>query len=124
MLFTFPLEIVTGTQKANPKREQVKLCIGVIKKISVDFPYGCAGWVGVRIFHYEHQIYPTNLDEWLVRTKRPIEFECEYEITGGPGEFKIEGYNLDDYNDHTPIITFNVLREGMPGPETIGWVEG
>jgi len=98
--------------------------VGTLKKVSVYFPWGCAGLVGIRIRHYEHQLYPTNLDDWYTGNEIFIEFECEYEIAEGHNEFKVEAYNEDDFYDHTPLVGFNVLRLAVGLPPTELWIEG
>ena len=123
MQFTYPITVEPSTEESDPERLQVKLCIGTLKKVWVYFPWGCAGYVGVRILHYEHQLFPTNLDEWFIGNEILIEFECEYLIMGGTNEFKIEAYNEDDFYPHTPIVGFNILRGGLFIPESTSWVE-
>lgn len=124
MQFTYPIEVEPDTTESSPERLQIKLCVGILKKVSVYFPWGCAGLVGVRIMHYEHQLYPTNPDEWFTGNEIFIEYESEYLIVEGPNEFKIEAYNEDDFYTHTPIVGFNVLRGGLAIPGAAGWVEG
>lgn len=122
MQFSYPVEVEPNTAKSDPERLQIKLSVGILQKVSIYFPWGCAGLVGVRILHYEHQLYPTNLDEWRTGDNVFIPFESEYLILEGAGEFKIEVYNLDDYYTHIPIVGFNVLRGGMYVPEAAGWI--
>ena len=124
MQFAYPITILPNTTAAAPKREITKVCYGVLKQVSVYFPWGCAGLVGIRILHYEHQLYPTNPDEWFTGNEIEIKFSCEYLILQGWNDFKIEGYNEDDFYEHTPVVTFNVLPIGtsfLGGP---AWVEG
>jgi hypothetical protein len=123
MQFTYPIRVEKNTPIVTPERLQAKLSVGIIKEVSVYFPWGCAGLVGVRILHYEHQLYPTNLDEWLTGNEILVKFEDEYLILEGPNEFKLEAYNEDNFYPHTPIVSFNVLRGGMYVPEITGWVE-
>ncbi|MBU2060148.1 MAG: hypothetical protein KKB38_20755 [Gammaproteobacteria bacterium] len=123
MQFTYPIEVEPNTTAVEPERLQIKLCVGIIKKASIYFPWGCAGLVGVRVLHYEHQLYPTNSDEWYTGNEILIEFEDEYPIWEGPNEFKLEAYNLDDFYPHIPIVSFNIVRSGMYAPELLGGME-
>jgi len=124
MQYTYPIPVEPSTTAASPERVSTPLCVGTLKKVSIYFPWGCAGLVGIRILHYEHQLYPTNLDDWYVGNEIFIEFECEYQIEEGHNEFKVEAYSTDDFYSHTPIVGFNVLR-GVSGlPPTELWVEG
>ena len=122
MHFNFPIEIAPNTAIASPERAQIKLSIGILPKVSIDFPWGCGGLVGVRVLHYEHQLYPTNPGEWFAGNDIFIEFMDEYLILEGPGEFIIEGYNLDDFYSHSPTVGFNVLRGALGGQTSEGWV--
>lgn len=83
--------------------------------MQIDFPWGCAGLVGVRIVFYEHQLYPTNHTAWFIGNDSTIIFDCDFLIAQGWNAFKVEGYNEDDFHSHTPVVNFNVLPvAGMP----------
>lgn len=124
MQFTYPIEISPSTLASEPKRLVTKLDQGTLTKVSVYFPWGCAGLVGIRVLHYEHQIYPTNPVEWFTGNEIQIEFRDEYLIEQGAGEFKVEGYNQDDFYTHTPIVSFVVLPVGGPFVPPTTWIEG
>lgn len=109
MQYTFPIVTPAGTLETNPVRVATPLNKGRLQKVSVYFPWGCAGLVHVRVLHYEHQLYPTNPDEWLAGNEIFIEFECAYDIEQGYTEFKVECYNEDDFYQHTPIVSYVVL---------------
>ena len=123
MQFAYPITILPGITEDNPKREITKVGYGMLKKVSVYFPWGCAGLVGVRILHYEHILFPTNPDQWFTGNEILIEFACEYPILGGWNDFKVEGYNEDDFYPHTPVITFNVLPRSYLWPREEQWIE-
>lgn len=124
MQFTYDITIEQNTTEADPTREKTKLCAGILRRVQIDFPWGCAGLVGIRILHYEHQLYPTSLDKWFIGNEISIVFDCEYPITQGWNEFKVEGYNEDDFYPHTPVVNFNVLPLGMGILEQPVWIEG
>ena len=124
MQFTFDITIEPNTLKSEVKRKISKLCYGTLKKVSIYFPWGCAGYAGIRIIHYEHQLYPTNPDQWFTGNEILIEFDCEYDILQGWNDFKIEGYNEDEEYLHTPIISFVVLPIIGMYPPRETWVEG
>lgn len=124
MEYSYPITIPTETTEGEPKRVITKLCAGILREVTVYFPWGCAGYVGIRILHYEHQLYPTNPDQWFTGNEIEIKFLCDYSILQGWSHFKIEGYNEDDTNPHTPIVTFNIIpitSMVLPGQS---WVEG
>lgn len=124
MQFTFPISIPANTEPSDPTREITKVCYGLLNKVQIDFPWGCAGLVGIRILHYEHVLYPTNADQWFIGNKVSIIFDCNYAITQGWFNFSVEGYNEDDFYEHTPIVNLNVLPFQWSRPGTTPWVEG
>ncbi len=110
MQFTYAVTALANTTKDSPMRQKIKLAYGVLRKVQIDFPWGCAGLVGVRIIHYENQLYPTSRKTWFIGNEINITFDTEYPIDKGWNEFKVEIYNEDDFYPHTPVIGFNVLR--------------
>lgn len=112
MRYEFPILTPVVTEKDNPNRDRTRLVLGDLVKVSIYFPWGCAGYVGIRILHYEHQLYPTNLDEWFIGNEIQIEFECAYPIREGRNQFYVESYNEDDFYPHTPIVSFDVMPIG------------
>lgn len=124
MQFTYGVEVQPSVEKTDPTRYATPLCAGQLVKVSIYFPWGCAGWVKVRIFHYEHQLYPTNRAAWISGNEILIEFDCNYPVTQGWNEFKVEVYNEDDFNPHTPIVSFNILSWDAAYPGQQPWIEG
>ena len=124
MQFTYDIEIQPETGENDPIREITKLCYGVLKRVQIDFPWGCAGLVGIRILHYEHQLFPTNPTKWFIGNEISISFECNYPIIRGWNEFKVEGYNEDDFYSHTPVVGFNVLPFGGGFDSKPPWIAG
>lgn len=115
MQYNFPLEIPINTIRTDAKRVDTPLCPGTLKKVTIYFPWGCGGYVGVRILHHEHQLFPTNEEEWYIGNEILIDFPCDYQLSQGWNEFKVEGYNEDDTYRHTPIISFVVISPSLFG---------
>lgn len=124
MQFTYEITVPVNTTKDDPERLPIKLCYGHLKRVQVFFPWGCAGWVGIRVVHYEYQLYPTNRASWFMGNDLLIDFECEYEILQGWNEFKLEGYNEDNFYPHKPIVAFNVLPMPNVPLNFMPWIEG
>jgi hypothetical protein len=124
MRYDFEIETAASTGQVEPTRVVTPLNKGRLIYGSVFFPWGCAGLVHIRILHYEHQLYPTNLDAWFSGNDILIEFECAYDIEEGWKEFKVEAYNEDDFYQHAPVVSFVVLPiSGLYQPP-VAWVEG
>lgn len=124
MQFTYSITVPANTESTDSERLVTRLSYGILKQVSVYFPWGCAGLVGVRILHYEHQLYPTNPDEWFIGNEIYIVFADDYLIDQGSGDFKVEAYNEDDFYDHTPIVSFNIVVPTIAGPPELSWIEG
>jgi len=124
MRYDFAIATPANTVIATPVRVATPLNKGRLVYGSVYFPWGCAGWVHVRILHYEHQLAPHNLDAWFSGNELLVEFECAYDIEQGHTEFKVEAYNEDNFNSHTPIASFVVLPISGLYQAPVAWVEG
>jgi len=108
MLYRFGVTVPANTAKSSPTEQTVRLTIGVIKKIEVTFPAGCAGLVGVRIKHFDHVVWPTSPDEWFVSDGYTIIIPANYELHEGGENLKIVAYNLGTVYSHTPVFRFAV----------------
>lgn len=111
MLYEFPFTIPKNTTKSNPKIKHVKLERGLIDLMGVEFPPGCGGDVGVRIFHDGFQLSPKNTDSWHVSDDFVVEHRPYYELFTEPYELAIHGYNQNSENDHTPIVRISLQPE-------------
>jgi len=124
MNFTFPVTADPNTEKASPKREVTGVAYGTLNQVDIYFPWGCAGLVGVRVIHYEQQLYPTNRSQWFIGNDIHIVFNDDYMIDQGWNEFKVEVYNLDDMYEHTVYVSFNIVVPPEYGPPAETWIEG
>jgi hypothetical protein len=94
-----------------PEEEQVdvlRLTRGIVKRVEVVFPRGCAGLVGVRIFRGPIQIIPLNAPAWLDTDGETIGINTEIDLSVNPYEVEIRGYNLDDTYSHTIRFRFEL----------------
>lgn len=124
MQFAYEIETPANTTAKVPKRVATPLTVGILKRCTVAFPWGCAGYVGVRILHYEQQLCPLNRDSWFIGDDVHIVFDMEYLVLEGPKEFKVEAYNEDDTYQHIPIVSYNLAPLGIRGIGDIPWVGG
>lgn len=108
MLYRFAVTVPSGTPQASPVSHRLRLTYGVVEKVEVTFPAGCAGLVGVRILHREHVVWPTSPDEWFVSDDFTISFPEYFPIDEDPFELEVHAYNLDETYDHTIILRFAV----------------
>jgi len=125
MFYDFSLTIPANTPQSSPQRQRIKLTQGVIHKVEIQFPSGCAGLVHVLIRDLEQQVWPTNRDGSFASDNYVISFIEFYELKEPPYEFELEGWNEDDTFDHTITFRFGVLpREALePYREQMSFLE-
>jgi len=108
MFYRFGVTVPKNTPKESPVEQMVRLTAGVVEKVEITFPAGCAGLVGLRILRGGHQVWPTSPGEWFVSDDYTISFPEHYEILDEPLELRIQAYNEDTSYDHTPVVRFAV----------------
>ncbi len=110
MIFSAKQSIAANTLSTQPARYTIAVDLGTIKTITVHFPYGCGGLVGVRILYASWQIWPLSREEWLIGNDVLYTFSCDYVIETLPKEVIVEAYNEDDTFDHSPEIIVETYR--------------
>jgi len=105
--YHFGITVPAGTTKASPVEQDIKLTHGVIKFLAVGFPGGCNQLVKVRIYHLEHQIFPSNPDEPASWSGGMEGGEEHYKLEGTMNTLTVKAYAPDSAHAH--IITVFVL---------------
>lgn len=100
MLFVAVLTIPANTTAASPARATLTLAPGRVTEVSIFFPYKRGDFVGVRLIHHDHQLFPTNLDGWIVGDEETVDWGEECDSLEEPYELYLEGYNTDDTFPH------------------------
>lgn len=115
MHYDFTLTIPPNRTEVNPIILVGKITHGIINKVSVEFPPGCYRLAHIRIFRYQSQIFPSNIESSIVGDTFPVEFEEYYPVIDMPYEIKIIGWNDDDTYQHTVIVRIGLLSEKVLG---------
>jgi hypothetical protein len=115
MLYSQDITVPADTAIADYTSTTMKLTKGVVTRVVVFFPWGCAGLCGVQIIRGTWQVFPLSRGEWLVGNDRPIDFHTEIALTTEPYELIVRAYNLDDTYDHTPIVSIGMVKDTMEG---------
>lgn len=108
MFYEFALTIPANTPETDPVSMLAPLVAGTIDHVEVQFWAGHRGNVHVRIFDRQHQVWPTNLDDWLTSEAYTISFDEQYVLVDRPYTLIIEGYNEDTDYEHQVIVRFTV----------------
>ena len=109
MNYQISFEILPNITEDAPTSEEILLPFGDLVEVAIFFPWGCGGLTHVRILQNESQIYPTTPGEYFAGNDILIKFESRLRLIEAWNRFKIEGYNRDDTETHTPIVSFVVL---------------
>ena len=117
MFYDYTFAIPANTAEANPERFDCKLTHGVIHKVEVGFPAGCAGLAHLKILQGLHQVWPTNPEGSFNTDNFTISFNEYYELTEPPYILTLSGYNEDDTYPHTIEVRFAILPARILLPE-------
>ncbi len=110
MQYEVDLAIAPLTTKAAPVEVEFPVVAGTVDQVQVEFPAGCMGLVGVRIYWREFQLWPTNREGWFRSDDFVISFPESLELTEAVPLLRAVGYNDDDYFTHTPIVRLSITK--------------
>lgn len=102
------LTIPVNTAIENPLIYTMSLPLGMVKRLWVEFPKGCAGLAGVKIIRGVRQIFPLPDGVWLRSDNSVLNFAFSHAINQDPFSVDIVGYNLDDTYPHTIWFGFEM----------------
>lgn len=122
MLFSKQITVPASTTEANAETIYIKIQRGVISKVWVTFPAGCAGLVKMRVLHGGHPFIPVNADNYIRGNDYTFELPVMYEITDHPTIITVKVWNEDNTYIHTVDILFLVLDKRLVLP--VGATEG
>ena len=111
MQYQCTLLIPALTAQANPARATISLGPGIISKVSIIFPPGCAGLAHIQILHKEHLLFPSSPDENYIGDTFPIEWIEYFPLNEGPYELTVIGWNTDTLYSHSPMVRFEMLSK-------------
>jgi len=115
MHYDFDVEIPANTSEANKLKIVKTVNYGIIRKVGIYFRGGCADNAHVKIFRFEQQIFPTNLEGSYAFDNYAVEFEEYFPILEKPYELIIYAWNTDPNHLHTITFMFSILH-----PLTVG----
>lgn len=102
--------IPANTAQTAPLDTDVPIHPGIVKRVEIHFPPGCAALVHVQIYHWERQVWPSNPDSSFVGDTFPITWSEDYAIVDPPFVLTVKGWNDDELYPHAPIIRFQIER--------------
>ncbi len=117
MFYDFSFAIPANITKQAPEELEVYLPPGIIHRIEVGFPKGCAGLVHNIMRHGLNQLWPTNADGDFNADDYVIVINEHHIIDTEPFILTLVGWSFDDTFPHTLELRFGVLPTEVLMPE-------
>lgn len=109
MYYNFTLAVPANTTKAAHTSKVMRLTVGIIHRVEVQFPPGCLGAVHVVIFHGGHQFLPTNPEGDFASDSKTIEIDEHYELKESEVDLYIYGWSDAEDLEHTITCRVGIL---------------
>jgi len=108
-------EITTpiNTARTSPMRTELELAVGVVSRVSLSFPAGCAGLVGLRVLDGLLQLWPLTPGEWFITDNFTIDFPENRFLTNGAKTYTVESFNEDTHYAHTISLQVHVAEPSV-----------
>lgn len=101
MFYEYDITYPPNTPKEREQVNILRLTRGIVKRVELVFPRGCAGLVGVRIFRGPVQVIPLNFPAWIETDGETVRINSDIDLRVNPYELEVRGYNNDDTYQHT-----------------------
>ncbi len=111
MFFSYPLTIPANTPITAQAEDLVRVTHGVLYRLEIAFPAGCAGLAHLAILRGSFQVFPLNPGGYFAANKYTIPIDTYYEIFTAPYSLKLIGYNEDTDNAHTITVRLGMLPQ-------------
>lgn len=95
-----------STAIANAVKFTLRSPVGVVRRVWVEMPRGCAGLVGIKVKRGPYQVFPLPDGTWYKSDGTTLPFNTSIVIDTNPFDLDIYIYNLDEIYSHTPWIAF------------------
>lgn len=116
MFYDFAVPLPANTAKTSPVEVEAKLTHGVVHRLEIEFPAGCAGLAHLAIDRGLHQVWPTNPPGSFASDNHVIAFDEAHEFTTEPYTLSLRGWNLDDTYPHTLVVRIGIRSLPPPVP--------
>lgn len=113
----FPVSIPAGTAQAAPQITSLAMPARLVRRVSIRFPPGPQGQVGVQLGSGGVQIIPWNTGQWLIGNDETIPFDLYGQIESGA--WQLIAYNVGAYA-HSVYVTFEVDPPQLRSPTSSG----
>ncbi len=111
MFFAWDITVDAGTEEDDPKIEVLKLTKGTLTRIGIKFPKGCHGLVKTKLLHHESQLFPLNLDEWVIGNGEEVSGVYDFDLDAAPFTLKFIGCAPETVYSHKVTVRVTVIRK-------------
>ena len=118
MFYSEEIIVPANTSKESYQVTTMKLTKGVVSRVSVFFPWGCAGLVFAQIVRKTWQVFPLSRGQWISANDRTIDFGTSIDVLSDPHDIIVRSYNEDDTYNHTITVSFQMVKG-----ERIDWLD-
>ena len=113
----FTVTVPAGTLQAAPQLTAMTMPARIVRRITVRFPPGCQGQVGVALGSGGVQVIPWNGGQYLIGTDESIPFDLYDQLESGA--WQLIAYNTGAYA-HSVYVTFEVDPPQLANPGPAG----
>lgn len=118
--YEYDVTVPKNTPAAAPVRQEVKLTVGKVVAVHVQFPPGCAGLVHLAIDRATHQVWPGNPDASIKADGAIVSWLEDYDLDDVPFGFTLRAWSPGARFPHTVTVRFGLLPFAVvrePSPE-------
>lgn len=113
MIYTRNITIPANTPASNPTLQRMKISLGLIYKVEMQFPPGCGGLAHIVINDGGYQVWPSTTDSDFATDDYTISFEDTFLKQADPAEMQVYGYNEDETYEHTIQVRLGVASKDI-----------
>lgn len=110
MFYEWAVAVPANTTESSPVTQVMKLTLGVITRVEVQFPHGCNGLAHCKILHEESQKWPTPPSTSMASSGHAIQIDENFDLDTEPYSLKAICWNEDNTYQHTIYVRVGVLR--------------
>lgn len=122
MLHSKHITLTAGKTEATATKTRFNVNKGVISRVWISFPPGCAGLVNLRLYHQGHPFLPVDKLAYITGDAYTFEIPVMFEILTQPENITIEAWNTDDTFEHTIHVLMLIVDKKWVQP--VGAYEG
>lgn len=120
MWYRGSINVPAGTARAAYESETIEICPGVITKFYRLFPPGCAGLVGMQVWHQTRQVFPTTPGTFYLGDGSEILGEASVDVVEPEYLLELRAWAPDADYDHVIYCEFYIARPIVYVPVVLG----